>query len=374
MKAIIIPFLAATLSTVILFAKEEASQTPPAQKVVEVCFVLDTTGSMSGLIEGAKQKIWSIANDIGSASPRPDVRFGLVGYRDRGDAYVTKSIPLTNDLDAIYDDLQKFHADGGGDEPESVGEALHEAVTTMKWSDDPGAFRVIYLVGDAPPQKYPDGKDWSKACHDARKKDILINTIQCGNLAGTAEIWKSIASDAGGAFAVIPQDGNMQHVSAPQDKELLDLNIKIGATLIPCGSERLRQSVVSKQAAAEAASAVVNASRLSYNSKTEKAVQGEGELIDALKAGTIRLDEVKASDLPENLRSLTPEKLKEHVTRLQAEREDIQKRLAQLVKERDDYLLTERLKQAASGKTDSFDEQVRQTLREQAAAKGMLWE
>ena len=32
-----------------------------AKPVVEVAFVLDTTGSMGGLIEGAKRKIWSIA-------------------------------------------------------------------------------------------------------------------------------------------------------------------------------------------------------------------------------------------------------------------------------------------------------------------------
>src|SRR6266404_4744529 len=69
---------------------------------MEVCFVLDTTGSMTGLIEGAKQKIWSIANEMVSAKPTPEIRLGLVGYRDRGDDYVVKSFSLTDDIDAIY--------------------------------------------------------------------------------------------------------------------------------------------------------------------------------------------------------------------------------------------------------------------------------
>src|SRR6266480_6466082 len=80
-----------------------------AKPRIEVCFVLDTTGSMSGLIEGAKQKIWSIANEMVSAKPTPEIRLGLVAYRDRGDEYVTKVFDLTNDIDAIYAQLQSFH-------------------------------------------------------------------------------------------------------------------------------------------------------------------------------------------------------------------------------------------------------------------------
>src|SRR5262245_22626688 len=108
-------------------AKDVAAEKPVTKQEkprIEVCFVLDTTGSMSGLIEGAKQKIWSIANEIISAKPTPEIRVGLIGYRDRGDEYVVKSFDLTNDVDAIYGQLQSFSAGGGGDMPESVNEAL----------------------------------------------------------------------------------------------------------------------------------------------------------------------------------------------------------------------------------------------------------
>ncbi len=347
-----------------------AATTQP-QKTVEVCFVLDTTGSMSGLIEGAKQKIWAIANDIVSAKPKPNVRFGLVGYRDRGDAYVTKPVALTDDLDAIYEELQKFKAGGGGDEPESVSEALHEAVNAMPWSEQRDVFKVIYLVGDAPPQQYSDGKRWQDVCKSASKQDILINTIQCGGVAGTAEAWKAIASNAGGAYAIIPQNGNMQQIAAPQDKVLQELNVKIGSTLIPCGTDDVRSQVLTKQSRAEASAPASNASRLAYNWKTDKTVQGTGELIDALKQGKMKLDDVKTSDLPESLRKLSQEELKEYVAKQQAERETIQKRIAVLVKERDTFLQAERKKLTAAHKTDSFDEQVAQTLRDQAKGKGI---
>src|SRR5437764_14212279 len=98
---------------------------------VEVVFVLDTTGSMGGLIDAAKQKIWSISNQIAAGQPAPQVKIGLVAYRDRGDEYVTRVYPLTDDLDAVHTNLMGFKAKGGGDFPESVNEALHVAVTKI---------------------------------------------------------------------------------------------------------------------------------------------------------------------------------------------------------------------------------------------------
>jgi len=98
-------------------APETAAIVQSEQPAVEVMFVLDTTGSMSGLIDAAKDKIWSIANTLASADPAPAIRMGLVGYRDRGDAYVTTRTDLSGDLDAVYTQLMQYGADGGGDGP-----------------------------------------------------------------------------------------------------------------------------------------------------------------------------------------------------------------------------------------------------------------
>src|SRR5712692_1545194 len=93
-----------------------AAPAPAAKKPqVEVVFCLDTTGSMGGLIEAAKQKIWAISNQIASGKPTPDLKIGLVAYRDRGDNYITKVFDLSEDLDAIHGNLKCFQAAGGGD-------------------------------------------------------------------------------------------------------------------------------------------------------------------------------------------------------------------------------------------------------------------
>lgn len=92
---------------------KEAAQ-PTAKPVVDVVFVLDSTGSMGELIAGAKEKIWSIANGIVGQKPTPTVRIGLLSYRDRGDAYVTKMFDLTEDIDTVFRNLRSFEAGGGG--------------------------------------------------------------------------------------------------------------------------------------------------------------------------------------------------------------------------------------------------------------------
>lgn len=117
---------------------------------IEVVFVLDTTGSMSGLIQAAKDKIWSIASTMVSAQPAPEISMGLVAYRDRGDAYVTKIVDLSIDLNSVYAALIDFTAAGGGDGPESVNQALTDAIREISWSQDGDSYQVVFLVGDAP--------------------------------------------------------------------------------------------------------------------------------------------------------------------------------------------------------------------------------
>ena len=235
------------------------AETPVAPKKtrIEVCFVLDTTGSMGGLLEDAKQKIWWIANDMISAKPTPDLKVGLVAYRDRGDEYVVKPYALTDDLDAMYGHLRAFEASGGGDTPESVNEALDEAVKKMKWSEDRDVLKIVFLVGDAPPHMdYENGPKYDDLCRIAAKKDLIINTVQCGNIAETTPIWKEIAKLAEGRYAAIAQSGDVAVIETPMDEKLRELNKRMGQTLIPYGDADVRREVASKQSAAESAPAL----------------------------------------------------------------------------------------------------------------------
>ena len=341
---------------------------------IEVCFVLDTTGSMGGLIEGAKQKIWSIANEMISAQPTPQLKLGLIGYRDRGDEYVVKSFSLTDDIDAIYGHLREFQAAGGGDTPESVNEALAEAIHKMPWSSDNKVLKIIFLVGDAPPHMdYPNSPKYPDLCRDAAKKDLIINTIQCGEMAETKPIWQEIAKLSEGSYVGISQSGNVAVISTPMDKELGRLNERIGATLIPYGDTKLQAEVHAKYVVAASAPISAMADRLNYNSKTGRAMQGRGELVDALNEKSLKLADIDQKQLPAELQKLDRGELQKRIAKARDERADLQKQIVDLSKKRETYIQSENKRLAAEGKGDAFDQKVTETLHSQAAKKGIAY-
>jgi Mg-chelatase subunit ChlD len=355
-----------------LFAGTAAASQPKPR--IEVCFVLDTTGSMGGLIEGAKQKIWSIANEMISAKPTPELKLGLIGYRDRGDEYVVKSFTLTDDIDAIYGHLRDFQAAGGGDIPESVNEALAEAIHKMPWSSDNKVLKIIFLVGDAPPHMdYPNSPKYPDLCREAAKKDLVINTIQCGEMAETKLIWQEIAKLAEGSYVGISQSGNVAVISTPMDKELSRLNERIGATLIPYGDSKLQAEVHAKYAMAASAPVSAMADRLSYNSKTGKVMQGGGELVDALNNKTLKLEDIDQKQLPAGLQKLDSNDLQKRIAKARDERADLQKQIVELSKKREAYIQSENKRLVAEGKGDAFDQKVAETLRAQGAKKGISY-
>jgi Mg-chelatase subunit ChlD len=337
---------------------------------IDVVFVLDTTGSMGGLIEGAKAKIWSIANQMISAKPTPRLRIGLVAYRDRGDEYVTRLFDLSDDIDTIYGHLQGFRAGGGNDTPESVNQALYEAVHEMTWSPGRDALKIVFLVGDAPPHMdYQDDVKYQATCQAAVKKDLIVNTVQCGSIDGTTPVWKEIAGLAEGSYVAIGQTGDMRVVSTPMDDELSRLNREIGTTIVAYGSERERGAVMAKQAVAEAAPAAAAADRLAYNATTAKVVQGGGDLVDDLNEGRAKLSDLRKDELPAELRDKTPEQRKAYLAQQEAKRKQLQAQVAELVKKRQVYVETEMKKAAADGKGSAFDVEVARTLKEQAKRK-----
>ncbi len=362
------------LSAPALHAAAPAKATSDARPRIDVVFVLDTTGSMGGLIEGAKAKIWSIANQMVSAKPTPRLRIGLVGYRDRGDDYVTKRYDLSDDIDAVYGHLQGFQAGGGGDTPESVNQALREAVHDMSWTPSRDALKIIFLVGDAPPHMdYEGDVKYPVTLQEAVRKDLIVNTVQCGSIGSTAPVWKEIASLAEGSYVAIGQTGDMQVVSTPMDDELARLNREIGTTLVAYGSAEARGAVMAKQARAEAAAPAATADRLAYNMATAKVVQGGGDLVDDLKEGRAKLSDLKADELPQELRGKTPEEQKAYLARQEEKRKKLQAQVADLVKKRQAWVDTEMRKAAAEGKGSAFDLEVARTLKAQAKRKSIAF-
>lgn len=359
---------------------QKAAETKPmvssgqleGRNTLEMVFVVDTTGSMGGLIEGAKQRIWGVINEVMQAPSKPRVRVGLVAYRDEGDEYVTKVLPITEDLDKVYTTLMSYKADGGGDTPENVRKALAEGVKSTGWSA-PGdrLAQILFLVGDAPPQKYEQEPDVLDTTMRAVKKNMIVNAIQCGSIAGTREVWQTIAARGEGKYFAIAEDGGVAVISTPFDTKLADLAAKIGETYITYGSSEVQALNMTAQATVEV---TVN-SRASMNARVDRAVnkavntfQYDGDLIQAIENGTVKLEDVKEKDLPPELKKLSATERKKEVERRIEERKKIRAEILELSKKRDAFLIEEKRK---LGTKNAFDTAVSEALREQLLRRGI---
>jgi Mg-chelatase subunit ChlD len=338
---------------------------------VDLVFALDTTGSMSGLIEGAKTKIWSIASFVARAQPTPDVRVGLVAYRDIGDAYVTRVYDLDADLDRVYRRLLSFRADGGGDTPEHVARALHEAVHKMSWSAaDNNAVRLIYLVGDAPPHlDYQDGYDYAKAARAAAAKGIQVHAIRCGTDPDTATYWRKIASLGHGEFLTIDQSGGMHEHGTPYDEELARLHDKLSDTVLAYGAKG--STTRAALAAAAAAPVSVKAARAGFlSAKRDSRDASEtlsDDLVGGVSSGRVDLDKVPSAELPKSLAALPAAARKKQVAETARERGALLDQIAKVSTERDAYL------RKSPAKPTGFDGEVEKTLRHAGTAAGLAF-
>jgi Mg-chelatase subunit ChlD len=343
-------------------------QIPKAPPRVEIVFALDTTGSMSSLIDGAKRKIWSIAQFIANGQPRPDVRIGLVAYRDVGDEYVTRFYDLSGDLDEVFEHLSSFEAGGGGDTPEHVAKALADAVERTSWTQDQGTLKQIYLVGAAPPHTdYNDGLDYRKLAARANRLGIHINTVRCGSDRQTELAWNEISNAASGEYASIGQDGGMRIAATPYDTKLAALNAKLVGTAMGYGAGR---GVIERRAkAAMAAPPPMAADRASFYGAKGGAVGGaDTELLSAVEGGKIDVAAAPAATLPAEVAALAPAKREEFVKAKVAERSRIQAEINDLAKQRNAWM-----EKNVAAKPDSFDAKVRGSLKKQAKSIGLAF-
>jgi Mg-chelatase subunit ChlD len=361
---------ACLLAAVPAHGEDKKPDAKKAKPKVEVVFCLDTTGSMKGLINGAKQKIWSICNQIAGGKPTPDLRVGLVAYRDRGDQYVTKVFELTDDLDAIHGHLMGFVADGGGDTPESVNQALDDSVNKIKWGTDKRTLRIIFLVGDAPPHMdYKDDVKYPETCKKACEKGIVINTIQCGPDAECQRIWKDICAKAEGSYAQIAQEGGVVAIATPYDKELAAINGSLVRSVLAYGKGGEKKETEAKAERVLALAPASAADRGAFAAKAGRV--GTYDLLDAIKAGKVKLEDLKPEELPEEMKKMTPKERKAFLEKVEKQREQLRARALELDKKRSDYIQKE-LAKNKKGK-DGFDEQVLDTLRKQAKRVGVAY-
>ncbi|MBZ4414913.1 VWA domain-containing protein [Myxococcus sp. RHSTA-1-4] len=349
---------------------------------IEVVFVLDTTGSMGGLLEGAKRKIYSIASRIAQGRPTPHLKVGLVAYRDVGDDYVTKRFDLSDDLDTVFANLRKFQAGGGGDTPEHVGRGLGEAVSKLSWSQNREVMKVIFLVGDAPPAERQDDWNYKHWAKRARDKHIVVNTVRCGGDPETETAWRYAAKLTDGTFDTIDQSGGMVAVATPYDAELAKVNAELASKTLYTGRAEVQAANRARADAMASLAPEAAAERISFMKKTRAAkkpagaaapamessapaaVGGAVDLVDAPAA----LASVKDEELPTELKGLDKEAQAAKVKQLAEEKKALEVKAAKLAADRDAWL-----SKNVSEKEDAFDANVMKGVKAQAARYGLTY-
>ena len=349
--------------------------TKSANPKVDVVFVLDTTGSMGGLIQTAKEKIWSIATTMASAQQTPDIRIGLVAYRDRGDAYVTKVVDLSSDLDSVYATLMDFQAHGGGDTPESVNKALYDAVHNVSWSESDEAYQVIFLVGDAPPHMDYNEVRYPEIVASATEKGIVINTIQCGDIPHTIAPWTQIAHLSQGEFFQVEQAGGAVAFTTPFDEKIAELSAKLDDTRLYFGTPeekaKMSQKVAATEKLNEGASVASRARRGTFNASAggRDNLLGDNELVAAVSSGAVDLDELEEDALPEALKPMARAEQEAYVGGLADERAELQRQIQNLAQDRSAFL--SKKVEEAGGMESSLDAQLYEAVKEQAGEAGL---
>jgi len=356
-------------------SQTELSETYNASTVkpkMQVVFLLDATGSMSGLIGAAKDKIWSITSSLTQTDPAPEIEVGMIFYRDRGDQFVTKVIPLSTDLDDLYEKLMAINAAGGGDSPESVNQALYEGVNDIQWDDKKSTYKTIFLVGDCPPHMdYKDDVKYPESCSLANGKGIIVNTILMGNDPTASRIWKEIASKTNGEYIQTDMNVNNIVVRTPYDDRINQLQYDLDKTRLYYGESSALMEVKEVQSSKMSkGDAAVNARRAEYNLSVagRSSYYGTNELLNDVIGGK-KLSEIPKSELPDNLQKMSQTELQKYVDEQINKRKELEKELAELSKKRQTHIDSELEKMDDEQVAGSFDNVVFKAVQTQAQTK-----
>jgi hypothetical protein len=365
MKRLACIVLAAILCAPFLSAAEEAAK--PQQPKIQLVLLLDNSGSMQGLIDQARSQLWSVVNHLARTKKNgqtPRLEVALYSY---GNPPATQLLAFTDDLDAVSEKLFSLGISGGD---EYCGAVIQTSLNDLKWSDDPGVFKTIFIAGNEPFTQGPI--DYQVACEAAAGRGVIVNTIHCGpQQAGAEGKWEDGARLGHGKYLCIDQQRAIVAIAAPQDAEIARLSGDLNKTYVPYGREGA--TAAARQVAQDAYAATQPAA-LAAGAPVQRAVSkanalyknGSWDLVDAVvNDKTVKLDDVKEEDLPESMRSMTQQQRKEHVEAQAKARSDLQKQINTLNTEREKFVAEKRREQAAASGKDTLDAAMLNAVGEQ---------
>ncbi|MEM7165623.1 MAG: vWA domain-containing protein [Planctomycetota bacterium] len=347
-------------------------QAPETAPKIQLAICLDTSGSMDGLINSARQKIWTIVNDLDRATPTPELRIALLTFGNDGHAeangWVSIDVPFTEDLDLVSEKLFGLTTNGG---TELVGRVISQATRELAWDKSENTLRLVFVAGNESADQ-DTLVPFRKVCADAAAQGILVNSIYCARSGDDTEIpsgWREVASNAGGHYASIDQEGTVV-IATPFDEELTRLSSALNVTYVPygdkgvagCGNQIAQDANATGLNAAAAAGRCVSKAGSNYDCSS-------WDLVDALANETVKLAALESDKLPPVMAAMTLEEKQQYIQAKSRTRKALQDQVAVLDTQRSRYIEAELEKQMAAG-VESFDLAVRNAVRSQAGAKG----
>jgi hypothetical protein len=345
------------------------------QPQIQLAILLDTSGSMDGLIGQAKSRLWKIVNKLASAKKggmTPQLQVALYEYGQdtiaASSGYLRQVVPLTNDLDRISEELFKLKTNGG---QEYCGQVIQKAVNDLLWNKQKDSLKLIFIAGNEP---FNQGAiDYKSACRKAIARGIIINTIFCGNYQeGLQTEWKAGADLADGQYLAIDANHTPPAITAPQDKEIARLSQELNQTYLAYGRNgaggKLRQKEQDFNAAT--LSGEVMAQRAAAKASPQYS-NSAWDLVDAKKTGLVKLEEMNEDELPREMKGMTVKERNEYVAALQNKREALQKKITGLHDERERFVEGALKKQATA---NTLDAAILRALRSQAAGKNFSFD
>ncbi len=373
-RLLIRPLICAAALLTALTPSRADEPAPRPRPRIEVAILLDTSGSMEGLINQARARLWAIVNSLVTTEKNgqiPDLRVALYEYGNDGlpaeEGFVRTVVPLTDDLDRISQELFALTTNGGS---EFCGLAIQRATRELQWSDG-DHYKAVFIAGNEPFTQGPI--DYVRACGDAIGKGIVVNTIHCGaEHEGREGKWVHGAQLADGRSINIDANAAVAAIAAPQDARIEELGLLLNDTYLAYGAagaqNKARQEAVDQQSQAAAPGALAERAFCKANAQYRN---GDWDLVDACNDNPAILLELPEDQWPEALRKMTPAERKALVEAKAAARKAIQDEINKLAAQRAQYLAGEQKKLAEQG-VETFDSAVKNALGEQLEKRGYI--
>ncbi|MCH2045797.1 MAG: VWA domain-containing protein [Saprospiraceae bacterium] len=375
----LISFLSLLITASPTLKEHQQEETPPAHRI-QVALLLDTSGSMDGLIEQTKSQLWKMVNELATAQKGgkvPNIEIALYEFgkdtHAATDGYMKQITPLTTDLDLVSEKLFELTTNGGS---EYCGWTIQDATNKLEWSKRKGDLKIIIIAGN---EEFTQGDvNYIDACKGAVDQYIIVNTIFCGDCdLGVKHKWKDGADKGKGKYICINQENKVVHIETPFDDEILKLNESLNGTYIAYGSKG--RALQERQKSQDSNAKGFGNSNMAERtiSKSKKMYKNDSwDLVDAEEADDKILDRIKEEELPEEMQKMTEKERKEYISKKSEERKKIQAEINEISIKRKEFITQKRKEMAeeAGGKDNTLDAVMLKAVREQAVSRNFSFE